>query len=565
MLLEPLMEYRATKQILGHPQDPVLRAFFGPDTADDVHVDEHRAMNISACWAATNKLSGSLSSLPLKVYERTSGDGKREARDHIVWRLLHSRPNPDMASMPFRAYGISQQVNLGNAYAEIERTGSGKILGIWPIHYSRVMPCRDTDKKLYFEVKNNSGPESQIKPDDFLSVTNVLSYDGIRGRGVIDHASDSLRLARSTERHGLSYFSNGAKPGIVVKHPHRMSDEGRKNFRREWNELYQGPDNAGKMAILSDGGDIVQLEVSNEAAQYLETRQFSIYEIARWYNVPATMIGALDRATWSNAEQMFQEFVLATLLPLAVLWEQEFNYKLFSEAEREHYYCEHIFDGLLRGDALARAQAFQIQARNGAVTIDEWRGAENRNPLPDGDGSIAMASRDLAPVELLVNAEPAPVSAPVAPAKAPAEPPDDNAPQVRHSPKFILAHRSLMAQITGRLIRKEAKAIRSAANKPESFLSSMEAFYLEHELHFAAELIPSLRSALSILNPKLDAGVESRRIAKQHIDQARSELLEAAGVKPEQFKDAIETRVSAWEQTGADMLADAELSNLIGE
>lgn len=544
MLLEPIMEYRATKQILGHPQDPILRAFFGADAFDEVYIDEHKAMNISACWAATTKLAGSLSSLPLKVYERRPDGGRREAREHVAWRILHSRANREIGAMPLRALGIARQVNLGNSYCEIERDSAGRPIGLWPINNSRVKPCRDErTKDLFYSVKNNNGPDSEIDAEDVLNIVNVLSFDGIQGRGVIDHAADSLRLARSTERHGLAFFNNGARPGIVVKHPHRMPDESRKNFRREWNEIYQGPDSAGKMAILSDGGDIVQLEISNEAAQFLETRQFSINEVARWYNVPPTMLASLERATWSNAEQMGVEFVLYSLVPLAVLWEQECNHKLFSESERERYYCEHVFDGLLRGDALARAQAFQVQVRSGAVTIDEWRAAENRNPLDGGVGSIAMASRDMAPIDAIVNGTVGVSS---------------------ESDPVQRAARSALADTYGRIMRRDAKALESNVGKP-NFIDAVEQQFEGRAAQFAEQLVPTLQLACASLRPgvAIDCRSMAVGIASRWAARTKAGIIKASEVRADRLAASVRPIVQRLEQTEAMDLAVETVEHLL--
>jgi predicted RNA-binding Zn-ribbon protein involved in translation (DUF1610 family) len=49
-------------------------------------------------------------------------------------------------------------------------------------------------------------------------------------------------------------------------------------------------------------------------------------------------------------------------------------------------FVEFLIDGLLRGDSKARAEALDIQRRNGVINADDWNEIENRNPLPDGLG-----------------------------------------------------------------------------------------------------------------------------------------------------------------------------------
>lgn len=400
-LLTAIAETRATKQILGHPQDPVLAHWFGGGerTTSGESVTEDSALNYSAVWAAVRILSGSGGMLPLKMYRRTDGGGKEEARKHPVWKLVHDRPNEYMSSMMFRSSRIKYQVNAGNGYAEIERTGRGDPVALWPIHSSRVTPKYTPDRSLYYEIKNNNGAPGFIKADDMLHVPSIISDDGICGKGVITHARESIGMGMATERHGAALFGNGARPGFVVKHPKVMSKEARQHFRHEWNEIYQGPENAHKMAILSEGADITPLGFSPEDSQFLATRQHNVEEIARWYGVPPHMIQHLLRATFNNIEHQSVEFVTYSLMPWLVIWEQELNRKLLREDERDEYFFEHLVDGLLRGDAYTRAQALQIQALNGALTIDEWRSIENRNPLPDGLGGMHFVQLNMQTVE----------------------------------------------------------------------------------------------------------------------------------------------------------------------
>lgn len=392
MLLEPLFETRATKQVLGHPQDPVLAHWFGADTTTaGVSVDENSAMNYSACWAATRIICGTGGMLPLKMYRRTRGGGKEEARDRPEWRIVHDRPNRRTSSMMFRASRLKFQVNSGNAYAEIERSNNGKIVALWQIHSSRVKPFYTEGTKLKpselkYEIKNNDGTSVTMDADDVLHFPSVISDDGLIGKGVVAHARQSIGMGMATERHGAALFGNGARPGVVVEHPTRMSDVARTNFRKEWNEMYQGPENAHKMALLSEGAKLHEFGFSAEDSQFLETRQHNIEEVARWYGVPPHKIQHMLRSTFNNIEHQSIEFVQDCILPWLKIWEEELNAKLLSERDQETYFFEHCVDGLLRGDAYTRAQALQLQLQNGALNIDEWRAIENRNPLPDGSG-----------------------------------------------------------------------------------------------------------------------------------------------------------------------------------
>lgn len=568
MILDRLFERRATKQILGHPRDPILKAFFGgTDNTSGVDVNENTAMKYSVCWAATRLYSGTGGRIPLKLYRRLPRGGKEEAVDHPVYKLAHSRPNSEMVPAMFRGTRIAQQVNSGNGYAEIEWDNSGRPIATWPIQSWRVRPFRAANRSLWYEIHNNDGTTGHLPASDILHFPNVISDDGIVGKGVVEAARERIGFGIAIQRHGSNFFGNGARPGIIITHPQKMSDTARQNFRREWNERHQGPENAHNLALLSEGADIKELGFSNVDSQFIESDKLTAVDLARYYGVPQHAVGILDRATNNNIEHQGTELVTYALIPLLVIIEQEYSKKLLTEEEQEEYFFEHVVDALLRGDAASRTEALRKQWECGALTLNQWNAIENRNPLPDGMGDEHFIPLNMTTVEKMKEA---PVEVPsTKPVETsgiePAVNPKDEERSLPSAGSLAIAHRTALVQVFGRLIRKEAQAARRATNKPREFQKWLDEFYGEHEGYFAAESMPALRTAYLVLSPSVDAQDESLRIAKRHIEKARKELLDASDGDPDKFKESIEQCVAFWEESRANTLADDVLSNLAGE
>jgi hypothetical protein len=134
-------------------------------------------------------------------------------------------------------------------------------------------------------------------------------------------------------------------------------------------------------------------------AQFLETRQFQVEEICRWFRVPPHKVQHLLRSTFSNIEHQSIEFVTDTIRPWLVRLEQEANRKLLRPREQETVYTENLVDALLRGDAQSRSAALQVQFQHGAITVDEWRAIENRNPIEGGDGKKHFVPLNMTPID----------------------------------------------------------------------------------------------------------------------------------------------------------------------
>ena len=129
-----------------------------------------------------------------------------------------------------------------------------------------------------------------------------------------------------------------------------------------------------------------QIAITNEEAQFLETRRFQVLEIARLYGVPPHRLGELDKATLNNIEQQNQQYVDGALAPTARAIEQLFDHHLLFDDERSFLECKFDFDEMTRGDMKTRFEAYQIGTLNGWLNRNEVRARENMNPIEDGHG-----------------------------------------------------------------------------------------------------------------------------------------------------------------------------------
>jgi HK97 family phage portal protein len=119
--------------------------------------------------------------------------------------------------------------------------------------------------------------------------------------------------------------------------------------------------------------------VSNADAQFLETRKFSIEEIARLFRVPPHRIGHLERSTNNNIEHQGLEFVTYTMTPWAERWEAAIEADLLpDDSDLE---IEFDFNRLLRGDSKARAAYYHSGVLDGWLTRNEPRIAEGLDPI----------------------------------------------------------------------------------------------------------------------------------------------------------------------------------------
>ena len=129
-----------------------------------------------------------------------------------------------------------------------------------------------------------------------------------------------------------------------------------------------------------------QMAIPPNEAQFLETRKFQINEIARIFRVPPHMVGDLEKSSFSNIEQQSLDFVMYTLNPWIVRWEQAMQQALLLPSEKSQLFFRFNVDGLLRGDYQSRMNGYAVARQNGWMSANDIRELENMNPIPAEEG-----------------------------------------------------------------------------------------------------------------------------------------------------------------------------------
>lgn len=355
------------------------------DGAYPIAVGTDQAMRVSAVFSCVRILADTVASLPLVLYRRRPDGSRERATDHPLYALLHDQPNPIMSAFEMRWAMMAHLATRGNAYCEIQRDGTGRIIALWPLLPDHVSVELRDDTLVY--RYQPPGRAAVLMPMSAVWHIRVFSPDGIVGMSPLAYARRAIELALATEEFGLKFFLRGANPRLVLKHPGRLSAEAAQRLRESWETAYSGLSSAHRVAILEEGMSIERLTIPPEEAQFLQTRRMQIAEIARIYRIPPHMLGELDRATHSNIEHQQIEFLTQSLRPWLVAIEQAVQRLLLPE-ERGQYYAEHLVDGLLRGDIGARYRAYATALQWGFMSVNEVRRLENMDAVPSGNAYL---------------------------------------------------------------------------------------------------------------------------------------------------------------------------------
>lgn len=357
--------------------NPASWMFDGSASKTGIAITEDSAMRLSAVFGAVRVISETIASLPWMVKQDFEGS-TRNAAAHPINQLIHS-PNGMMTDFNFRESCQAHLCLHGNAYIAIKRNEAGQPVSLIPVHPDRVKVKVYKDEKFY---TIDDGKET-FDDTEMIHIVG-LSFDGIVGKSVIEAARESIGLGLAADQFGGSFFGNGANVNTVLTHPGRLSDDAYKRLMASWQRRYAGLDNAHKTAILEEGMNLTKVSISPSESQFLETRQFGVVDIARFFRIPLAYLGSLENSsTRANIEEQGIQFQRNTILPWVKRWEAEFNRKLFPNGNE--YYIRFNMDGLLRGDISSRYSSYATARQWGWLSVNDIRKFEGLDNIDNGD------------------------------------------------------------------------------------------------------------------------------------------------------------------------------------
>lgn len=344
-------------------------------------VTADKAMRLSAVWACVRLLSESVSTLPLKVYERQPDGSRKLAQSNAVYQVLCRRPNPEMTPSRFMLMVVASICLRGNAFVEKLFIGS-RLVSLVPLLPQNMVVKRLDNGRLQYTY-TESGKPRVISPDRMMHIRG-FGLDGVCGMMPTMAGVDVFGAAMSVDEAAAKIFENGLQSSGFLAADGALNEEQRERLRG-YMAKFIGSKNAGKIMVLEGGMKYQNVTMNPEAAQLLESRSFSIEEICRWFRVPPFMVGhTTKQSSWaSSLEGMNLQFLTHTLRPLLVNIEQEISRCLLNGDE--DVFAEFSVEGLLRADSAGRAAYYTSALQNGWMSRNDVRRLENYPPIPGGD------------------------------------------------------------------------------------------------------------------------------------------------------------------------------------
>lgn len=362
--------------------------------ASNVLWSREKPMLLAAVFRCIDLLSDSLAVLPLRIFERDAQGFKTPAESHPLHPILDLEPNEDMTRYVLLKTMVASVLLKGNAYAYIERTPTNAVSQIIYIPASDVgIEFVRDHNGIYRKRYRVAGFKKLVEPKDMIHVMN-FSYDGIYGVSTLTHAAQTLGIATSAEEHANANLRNGGTlTGVLTVEGPRLDKKQKDDIYQTWATRMNPADGSpSSIAVLEGNMKYQSVSISPKDSQLLESRQFQVIEIARFFGVSPVKLFDLSKSSYSTVEATQLQFLTDTLLPLITKFESEFRRKLLLRDEQQKYDIEFDTSVILRTDKKAESSYWRDMTYIGAATPNEIRKLNNLPPLKNGNTAFVQVN-----------------------------------------------------------------------------------------------------------------------------------------------------------------------------
>ena len=350
-----------------------------------------KPMLLSTVYRCVDLIGNDVAQLPLKVFKIDSEGFKNPFFQHPAYRLLNEEPNEDMTRFTFIKTLVSSVLLTGNGYAYIHRQGT-KLVELQFLHSSLVTPVKvPTEKGEVLRYRVN-GKADLVEPKDMIHILNY-SYDGVIGVSTLSHARQTLRIATDSEQHAAKFFEGGASVnGVMTIEGTRLTSKQKEENYEEWNRRLDPYTGNGGLVILEGNMKYQPITINPKDAQMLETRQFNVLDICRFFSVSPVKAFDLSKSSYSTIEATQIDHLTGTINPWLVKIELEFKRKLFFNSEKSHVEVKFDTKAMLRADSSAQAAYLNNLFQVGSMTPNEIRRDLDMGRIEHGDQSFVQVN-----------------------------------------------------------------------------------------------------------------------------------------------------------------------------
>lgn len=381
-------------------RDAQAAYLFGDNVYDPVAgvpINRKTALRHSAVYRCLSLIATSVASCAGSVQREDENGDWEDNWDHPSSQIFYITPDRSSGLSPFQ--WIEQTVFetglVGNSYAEVQSNVRGQAVSLIPLNDQCVEPSWNEQGEKFYQIWsdperywNRRRPDYKLDHDQVFHLRGVSMDGGLTGISPLQCMSEEVSLGQASTRHAAGYMKRGRPLGFVGADDWINKNQ-EESLARQQEQLKKDP---WSILVLGNKARWNNIQLNSRDIELLDTRNFQIAEIARFFGVPPILVGLMDRAGFKSVEQLMRGFVTTTLNGWVQRFEHECKLKLFTRDEQFKYRTHLNMEHLQRGDMQAISETWERRIRHG-WPLNDWRREEGYRPVDGGDESLTMASQ----------------------------------------------------------------------------------------------------------------------------------------------------------------------------
>lgn len=350
-----------------------------------------KAMLLSTVYRCVEVISDSVAQLPLEPYKLDTDGYRIKFTSHPSYRILNKEPNNRMTRFTFIKTLVVSTLLKGNGYAYIERDNKGNATALHyiPSELVTIISPKTLGESIMYNV---TGLSNSIEACNMIHILN-FSYDGITGISTLQHAKNTLGLAMDSESHASGFFKGGANMAGILTVQSTLTSKQKQDLKTSWQTAFSpstGQPNG--VAVLEGNMEFKPITVNPSDAQLLETREFNVIDICRFFGVSPVKAFDLSKSSYSTVEATNLSFLTDTLSPLIEKIELEFERKIYKPSEKDMIDVRFDTSRLLRADKQSLATYYSTLFNIGVVSPNEIRREIDLPYIEGGDNHFVQVN-----------------------------------------------------------------------------------------------------------------------------------------------------------------------------
>lgn len=325
-------------------------------------ITREQAMTIPAVSAAVDFISGSIASMPVKLYwlkENENGERYVESRDDDKRvKMLNNDTGDTLDAYQLKKAMVEDYLMGRGGYAYIQRgERSNEVGGLYYVQDGYVTVEWNADP--IFKKRKLFVYDKQYELFDFIKLLRNTK-DGAEGIGLTTEVATALDTAYNTLVYQLSAAKNGGNKKGFIKSTKRLGQDEINVLKTAWRNLYA---NKGESVVVLNNGLEFQ-EASNSATDM---------QLDQNKKTLSDEINAIFHIYPNDYYRTFKE----AIYPIVKAFETALNHDLLLESEKGKKFFEFDVKEILRVSIKERYEAYKLAKETGFLTINEIRRAEN--------------------------------------------------------------------------------------------------------------------------------------------------------------------------------------------